>query len=463
MIGLVFIGIGVFWASYFCGEVVDDKNARKHFDSMIHRWNNKDHKTIWFYQDMIRALFYGAGLFRNIKYDHLLSAGIHILNACLIYKASGVWLAAMLWLINPVNHQMSLWLNGRRYAVSLTLVLLAWIWWPVAPIAFLLAACIHVSAVFMPVLFLSASAWPMALVGVFVMYFIGKTWMIKTALLRRSDYSPSNQSLYIKPKKIILYIKSVGHHVFQCIFPVVPSMYNNFLKDFGYTTEDTKRGYSFNFDFWRGLICLSGLIYLIVNGSFWAFWFLLFISQWCNIWQVTMCASDRYSSIASVGIMVLLAQAIERIPSPWDAMFTGGIVILYLVKYMPLFRAYSNVMDFHRYHIYHDPECIQSPFFLADLQHVNKDLFSAFSTVKTALRYNPDNFKLRLKMFVIVWGLGNYPKAMEELDKASQNVPIGEEEFFRKYKEHHQSEYEKWQSSLPVKRYIHNNGKPIVN
>lgn len=464
MVYLILVSVAVFWRGVFLGQIVDDREARQHCDTRRGQLRDKKRRSVWFYLDSYRVMLYGAGLFKDVRADHLFNLVVHTINACLIYKASGLWLAGFLWLINPVNHQTSLWLNGRRYSLSLMLVLIGWIWWPVAPVAVIMAALLHVSGIVMPLLFLWTPVWPVAFVYSGLAALLGQQHIRRTLSHRIKDFNSGNENLNVRPQKIILYIKTVGHHFTQCLFPVVPAMYNEFLDEFGLTVAAIKRGYSFNFDFWRGATVITGLVWLIVvHHSFWAFWFLLFISPWCNVCQVTSNASDRYTTIAGVGLMVLLAQAIQSMPSGYGLASALAISVFYVERYTPLFRAYASKVDFYRYHLSANPGLSLPACFMADLMQANNDLFGAFSALKAALRHHPRSMNILVRLYGVTVRLGSLEKAREILEAVAHNVALGEEKAFQDFYANEVKELEARIASRPkIRNNIHNNGKPIV-
>lgn len=455
---IVIISVLVFWRSYRLKYVVDDdvwhgiatrkRSANVKLKHLPRHW---------------REILYGAGLFKEPSADHVFSVLIHTINACLIYRASGSMLAACLWLINPINHQTSLWLNGRRYALSLLAVLIGWNFIWTAPLVAIFCAWFHISGAVFPFLFLFTPMWWLSAMSIVAALF-GWNDIVARMMRRADDFRPGNENQKISPKKIILYVKSVGWYFQKIIAPEFPSMYTNFLNDFGHTHEANKKAYSLNWEFWRGAAVLVLLLYLIlIRDSFWAFWFLLFISPWCNIYQVTMNATDRYQTIAGVGIMVLVAEWIGNMPYELQIITTTMLSAYYLMKYEPLFKAYLSVEKFHRYHIEGDPTLINPRVFLSKIWIARKDPMSSFANIKDGMRVCPNDFKLLLGLWEAFWTMRNIPKALQCLDEAEKRIPIGEEEDAKTFFGEIRKEADIYLSQIKTgKRVIHNNGKPII-
>lgn len=279
---------------------------------------------------------------------------------------------------------------------------------------------------------------------------------------RRAEYANGNEILKIRPKKIILYIKTIGYNFFNCLIPHSLGMYNDFLFYFGVTEEGTKEGYSLNFQFWIGLATVATLGYLIIfQHSFWAFWFVLFISSWCNVLQVTMNSANRYCSLSGIGVMCLVADYGMKIPHPYNIITLSFLASYYIVKYQPLFRMHMNIYDFFLSHIYANPALVYPRIFLAKIFLTQKepDPWQAFGIVRQGLRYRPKDFKLLICFIDCLINLRRPRSALQAIDYAEKYVPLGEEEDARNLF----SGIRKDLLSQLGHKVIHNNGKPVVN
>lgn len=438
----------MFERAMYCGYVVDD-------DSWLRTMRNtkKAFKENGFplHQVILRAC-YGGGIFQNAMQEHFFTIVLHGVNCSLIYRMSGSILAAMLYLINPINNQTTIWLNGRRYALSVLFVLLAWNFWWTAPAMAWLCSLVHVSGMPFPLLFLWTPFWPAVPFAGAIMAFLGRGHVIKKTIGRKRDFKNGNENQKLSWKKSIIYIKTIGYQFFNCILPVKPAMYHDFLFYFSQNEEGTKKGYSLNFDFWKGLSACALLGYLIVfQHSFWAFWFVLFISPWCNVYSVTMNASDRYCSLANVGVMVLLAQYLTKLPDPYRTAAICAIGVFYVLKYWPLFFAYRNVENFHQYHINQQPNIINPRFFLYKIYLAKKDPYQAYAVIRQGMRYRPYDFKLLLGFIECLFALGKPISALRAMEVCEKHIPDLEVEdckhLFAGIRKQYAREYKKLQDS----------------
>lgn len=444
----------MFFRALRLGYVVDDDSRLDRMKKIRGDKNFKKIKFIW-------ESMYGAGFFKKAWVDHLATVIIHGINCSLIYRMTGHVEISLLYLINPINNQTVLWLNGRRYALSILAVLVAWNFWLVSPLMVLFVAWLHVSAIALPLLFLFTKFWMVVPISILIAVIIGRKKVIGIIESRKEAYA-SKESFKFNPKKIILYIKTVGYHFINCVFPSKPAMYHDFLMYYGATEKGNKDAFALNADFWKGVVVL---LFLAFDHSFYAFWFILFISQWCNIYQVTMTASDRYCSLPNVGVMALLYK--YAMMSPFGNEILIAFAVFYIVKYQPLFQAYRNVETFHHYHIAINPAIVNSRFFLSKIYLAKKDPFSAFGMIRQGMQYRPTDFKLLLGFIECLFALGKKQSAFKAMEFTEKHIPFGEEKdcknLFEGIRKQFAVEYYAYLGKdAKGHRVIHNNGKPYV-
>lgn len=456
--------VALFYKAFYCGYVVDDvirlpklKQYKKDF---------KEGKiSIWF---LLQQSVYGAGIFQNQYQEYAFNIALHYINCCLILHMTHSLIPALLYLFNPINNQTVLWMNGRRYALSILAVLIVWNWHWTALFLFPTLGFLHISGIVAPLLFCWTKYWPLIPVGLIFTGLVFCKFWYPIFLMRISEFKKGNENQNLNWRKSILYVKSVGYNFVNCIFPNKPAMYHNFIFYFSNDPENTALGYSFNFEFFKGLAVLGFLGYMIVvQHNFWAFWFLLFISPWCNIYQVTMNAADRYCSLANVGAMILFAGLITHLPGQYQNIIIAGLLIFYFLKYQPLFRAYQNIENFYLYHLYQQPDLVNPRYYLTKHYQDHNDIYSAFANAKKGLTYRPYDFKFLLSMMEILFQLGKIEAALQVMVVCEKNCPPLEEEdckiFFTALREKFKSNIAgiKLRDAMRSKN-VHNGGKPIV-
>jgi len=343
----------------------------------------------------------------------------------LIYKLTGSLMVSFLWLFNPVNNQITIWLNGRRYALSIMFLLIGFIWKPLFVPFYLLAAWMHIISVPAILLILGTKyvVFLPAMLWAFKMFIYKKH---KARLMSRwNDFSKTNELQIIRPQKIILYIKTIGYYFKHIILPV-PRMYHQHLSYFGRYKIANHVGYRLNAQFWFGFACTCFLFREMMTGNFWAFWFFLFISQWGNIFCVTMNIADRYCSLPGIGLMMILTKYIGRLPFTWQIIAYSAIVTVYLYKYKRMFRAYKNEESFFAYHLEIQPDCVETRTIWAQ-KIARNEPEKAFTLIKDGLKHRPNDFKLLLALTQIMFMIGRTKGALQVLTIAEQHIPTGEE------------------------------------
>ena len=424
---IIISSVALFWRAVFCGLTADDVQ--------MHPWA-QEYKHLYKYKKipfsrMIWHVLQGGGLFKSLKHDYAFSILLHTANACLILKVTGLLPAALLWLCNPINNQVSLWLNGRRYAITIFCVLASWACWPLGIVLYPFAVWLHVSGAAFPLLFLATPAWPVIPVGLFGCYAIGFKKFKEIFVSRASQYHKETEMTKIHLGKVVFYFKHLAEYVKITLFPFKPGMYHNFHFYFPRHQWAIDKAYKIDAQFFTGLAIFAYMVFeMAVNHNFWAFWFLLFISQYCGICTVTMNTADRYCSLAGIGLMVMLAQKIVLLPQPYDTAVLFAFLAFYSVGYNPLFYAYKGWERFMLYHINLHPVGSRQRVHLATYYLKLKDHFSAFYVVKKGLQLNPHDFDLLYMMTQLSMMLNAPAKQILDIvDRAEQHIPLHDEEF----------------------------------
>lgn len=411
-----------FYRALLCGYVVDDVSWHAKLQPY-----KKDKFKGWKVHRIIQTVLYGAGIFKDGFQEHLFTSSLHLINSLLIYKVTGSLLAALLYMVNPVNNQTALWLNGRRYSICVLCCLLAWSFKAFMIPLFAFSAFIHVSGIMLPIVFLFTDYWYMTPIALILGGIVGGDRMINKYKSRKKTFSEDNELQKLTFKKIVIVIKSLGFYFTHIICPQKPTMYHEFLYYFGRYQKEIDRGYRLNFDFWKGLAICSFLMYeIIAHQNIWAIWFLAFQIQYSNILTVTMTVADRYTCISSIGVMMIMVKYVDMIPDPYRVMVYAVIFTYYFAKYQPLFRAYGNIEEFYLYQINLQPEGVDARCLLAELYINRRRLYSAFSVIQQGLLYRKGEFKLTLTMVNVLLNLNRYDEALRIMEIAIKHAPKGE-------------------------------------
>jgi hypothetical protein len=347
---IIAVVFGIYSRSINHGYVVDDDKSYVCTQGLLRYLAggaySKEHWT---------ALFYGAGLFKDRVHDNLFRITLTATIACLIYSCFGNIWVALLWAIHPMNNQLTLWLNGRRYQVSLILGLLAYKF-PIAGLfLYPMAVYVHpISLPFLPItaLFVTPVAIAWALPAVFAMprllAWIKQRWMIQNFPLYKS----------FNWGKPVMAVKCLSEYAICALFTPKMTMYHPKLWGIAELEGNRQRAYALNPVFWLSIALLSLLGYVgwfiggsCLKGAVIAFLGVLpLLGFWKNPTQIW---AQRYASLAMIGFMMYVVGIAE---------FTGyhtnvliPILVWYLTITMNSMNMYKDLYGFFWHHFIHYP------------------------------------------------------------------------------------------------------------
>jgi hypothetical protein len=425
---LIALNFLLFYRTIGMGYVVDD-NDRLYTLQEKRKTNGFKDKPIAYVLD---HLTYGAGAFKNLKHDHAATLALNAINAALVFKITGNIYAATLWLINPINNQIAVWMNGRRYALSIALLLMGLVWTPAFVLFYPAAAWTHVLAA--PAALLLIPTKYVFLLPAAAMAFKMFAWKkIKARYKARGKFfAEGNELLKIRPKKAVIFVKSIGYYFTHILFPT-PRMYHEFLYYFGRYEKTDKEGYALNFEFYKGLaVCVFLFYEIAIAHNLWAAWFLIFIAQWCGISTVTQNVADRYCSAPAIGLMMVLCKYLFLLPPELQAAAFAGFAVFYLTKYQPMIAAYENMDSFFDYHIAIQPDGVSARTLYAtkllERRPPRQDVLKAFVLVKDGYEKKPHDFQIQILLIQTLFATNQIPEVLQMCDIAEKHVPKGEEE-----------------------------------
>lgn len=404
-----------------------------------HGWPPFKHYR-WRIHQLVADRLYGACTFLNIKWhfntnveiDHLVSIVIHTLICVLLYIATGSLLGALLYSCNPMNNQTSMWLNGRRYAVNIALVLLsliAWqhhLWYLALPL-WGYTGFFHYTAAFAPVLW--GNAWLLLLSIPFMVIYRHE---IMSKIVGRLKTLRSKELLIIFPRRIIVVIKTYGFYFFQMIFPTRTLMYYPELQFWGVTTEGNKDAYSFNLAFFKGLgawvISVLGLCCLPDSLRPLCLFSILALLQWCNVMYAVATLADRYANMSLPFVMVILVKVISYIPDDLiKVILIGALFGYYLMSLSITMKMYPVIWEQYKYHIWRCPESVSGRIFYSNFLIKKQDYAMAWAVTEEGLRFHPNDFLLLYQAAQCWKGIGDKRQTMAYLLRCKENYYEGQE------------------------------------
>lgn len=416
-------------------------------------WKNPPKINNWFHKCWLR--FIGSAKFRNNsivfkngkfwkieteEVEHLLALLIHIAICIMIYLAFGPTpislIASLLYAVNPVNNQGTIWPGGRGYALPILGILSAMTWPMVAPVALGFASWFTIG-------FLA----PLCLVGSTKWYLLG--WMpiicgiwaykwIKAIKSKSGAESFKEDKLSFHPKKFVLAIKTFGFYTALCLFPSRITFYHNFLqsaagslKHKAYTIWDKY--------FWIGLIILTAMMsYWIIqpwNTISWAMlaWCIT-IAPFCNFVRANQEIAERFVALPNLFLMYALAQVI----APFPIIITAFLIFYATRTYYTLIM-YQDEYFITELAVIEDPHAWWAWHCRAMKRWDTQSYKEALILWVMAKLISPKEFKLLMNIATCLRLLKNDKEADMYLKLAEENIVAGQEkeahEFIRKHKE----------------------------
>ena len=349
---------------------------------------------------------YGRRHIPNYKHEHIFETFLHIVICLMIYFAFGrsevsFW-GALLYAVNPTNMQTSVWLNGRRYAFNIIIVL-AMVWLgPWGLLLYPFTALFQISALFAPIIYFNNIQPIYLLIGATVVGIY--TWLswneIKEKILWRLQIMSESDQKTIHIRKLIPATKIYGKYFFQMLLPRQTLMVYPFMFYWGLTKEGDKKAYAFDKNMLVGLLAvvlsLAGLKFF-EGQSFWLFLFMcLSIFMWSGFISFNQIFTDRYVSLPNVFMMFFLSWFVCHYGGNFKYLIFAIILTYYIIKLNLTMRMFRSVDDFWEYHFYFDrgnPNILE---FKIKYCLLNKDVLGAWELVREGLTLNPKDMKFNM-------------------------------------------------------------------
>ncbi len=355
------------------------------------------------------------------KLAHVQVLAVHTIVCVLIYMAFGSnymsAVAALLFSVNPVNNQCSIWISGKGYAQNTLCALLMWIFphWAIIPYLYGTYFCGH-GIILFPLVFLFTKYWyisGLVLLGLFREY------------QRIFDKNPnskfnteSNEELrLIRPRKLIVMFKTLGYHFFNCIFAFRICFYHKYLFLHGVSKETNKESYKIDKFFFLGI----GVILLtLYTRNIGLIWFCLTILQWCNFISFNQTIAVRYAYLSNVGLTWFVASLIH----PY-------LALMLFVYYATKLSLFHKFYESEYWAIEHS--CWEQPDFFYPWQNravhcfQNNNFHGALGNMIKANELRPNDWKITYNLIQLYMLLGNLPAAKEFYKKAQEYKIDGRE------------------------------------
>ncbi|NJO00408.1 MAG: hypothetical protein HC880_00835 [Bacteroidia bacterium] len=416
---------------------IDDKNFinRKKREKSWQLHDKSIKGVLWY----IKYHLYGAGTFGdNPRNEHIFQTCLNAAACVLIYYAFGsnnvsFW-TAILYAVNPINNQTSIWLNGKRYLINIIIVMLMMILGPVGILIYPLTAFFQVNAIFAPIIY-GIGSW-------YLLLFIPVFWLIcgkeiREKIKMRKSILHNDDMKTFKPKKIIPIVKLFGAYMMKMVVPGQTLMWYPTLFFWGLTEKGNKDAYAINLDFLKGCIVIA----LSIAGAFyfkndiWLYLFMILsVLQWSGFITVTQLLTDRYVSLANVFMMYFLTNITIQNTGDYANIILACICTYYYQRLQITFMMYKNIWSFYDYQIFFYPDNPKPYEFKADRLIVEKqDILGAWQIVKAGLERCPDDMKLNLLAALCMHQMGDKPSVLMYIRHAKKHPYVGQEFIVRDY------------------------------
>ena len=404
-IGLVItVVFMLYFRTLFNDPSVDDVNLLK-----------RKPRPFSFYPPKFAAYFYGVGSIINKYLDRLLHMSLFCAICLLINHLWGL-APALLYATNPINNQIAMWQNGRRYSMVILICLLG-LTTPWALPLYLYVPYLQVTGLPFVLVLAHKYVWfvPFIALGGWVAW----NTSIKSFIRSRLPKIQQKERTVFNKNKLVFAIKSLGFYIVNSIVPTTKLMYYPKFEGFSLTNQYTEQIYSLNRDFWLSIVTLVAVTWVAISTGNLTYWlyYLILIFPWLNWITVTQTLTDRYASISTVFLCVILGNIL-----PLEALMP--LLFMYTVATVKQNRMYSSLESFFDFHLYNS-KSLDALYFYAVNLILNGHFVDAFVILKNGLVEYPTDYRLNLLMCQVAMKL-NPPNARFFLDKARENIYNGE-------------------------------------
>ena len=386
----------------------------------------------WIKNRVFNAWIQFIGLrYRSAKVAHSMTLGVHTVCCVAIYLALGCndlsLLTAILFAVNPINIQGSIWISGRNYATATICILAMWALPKLSWIFYGVSGFFGVNGWFSPLVFLGTPHWYM--VGILPI-----VWLLmphnKSTLHRKlwetGGLKTTNTEMRaVKLSKIIPFVKTYMYYFVLALFPHTIAIEHNFIRGFGTNKTDNEKGYKIDRFFWTGFVMFSTVsiisLWCIFNGwtplTWGLFWFTVNIAMWSNFVTYQQHISERYVYLANVGMMYALASVAINYP-----ILAGVFVVGYIVRLRYIMDMYLNDYWTVEYSLTEAKNMHYIWLMRGVKKFAIKDYMGALYDFNEAYQHKPYDLKVLYDLAVVNLLVGNLPASKDFLKKARENV-----------------------------------------
>ena len=372
---------------------------------------------------------------RKEETEHLLAILLHIAICIAIYFAFGKsdvsFIAALLYSVNPINNQGTIWPSGRGYVYPILFMLLAMAV-PVLSPLFLYAGTWYTAGFLAPIALIGSKWW--YLLGFMpVIWYLHSRKFVK-AVQNKQNTETFDEDKVVHPKKLILGIKTFGFYLTLCVIPFRITFYHSFLQSLAGSMKH--KGYTLCRYFWIGFFTLSGMIYYGVHHwdtFIWAlFAFFVTIAPFCNVVRANQEIAERFAALPNVFLMYALAQLI----TPYPIVITS-FLIFYATRTFYTIKQFQDEYWITECAVKEDPQSWWAWHCRAMKRWETQSYKEALILWVMAKIISPREFKVLMNIATCLRLLKNDKEAEEYLQMAQANIVAGQEQASMQFIEEH--------------------------
>ena len=364
--------------------------------------------------------------------EHLLALFLHIAICISIYFAFGAswvsFIAAMLYSVNPVNNQGTIWPSGRGYVFPILGVLLAMAL-PLASPLFLFCGTWYTAGFLAPLALIGSTKWYI-LASMPIIWYLHSRKFTK-AVKNKQAMENFDEDKIVHPKKLILGVKSFGFYLFLCIIPFRITFYHNFLQSSAGSMKH--KNYTLCRYFWLGLTAIATWVYFAMtapwNPLLWAtLAFFITIGPFCNIVRANQEIAERFAALPNVFLMYALAQVIAIYPAIFAA-----FLAFYATRTFYTLTMYKDEYFITEVAVIEDPHAWWAWHCRAMKRWDTQSYKEALILWVMAKLISPNEFKVLINIATCLRLLKNDAEADQYLALAEANIVPGQEENARQF------------------------------
>lgn len=408
-------------------------------DDIVVMSKTPDDRAKWKWWYRLWLQYRGRGYYSNIE-SHWQVIIQHAIVCALIYLALGrdltSFLCAMIFAVHPGNHQGSVWLSAKHYVFGTIIVLLGFVFIPLAPVFAPLGFVAHgYNAFLSPLMFLFTPYWYMA-IGMMVMYYIYYRHILfgtktiekgKETQTKKGYYSRNKEALSINPWKLVVALKYYGYYLTTLFSGTHNAFYHGYMNDFLVNKQGVKKSHQIDGYFIVGLLAAISSLMIIpeaIHNQFgWAWglwWFNINVAMWLNVvtWQEHL--GSRFAYLANIGLCLVIANLGVAIAVPAFAW--------YLSTFRTSMKMYTNDFWFTVYQTQMEPKYAYSWIQHGNLQFMRKNFTYAMHNYNEALLWDPLSLKAKFNLTSVCVAISDIPNAWKFFYECYDIQSFGQDE-----------------------------------